>query len=41
MLQAVYAVEEESPDLFVGQQADVFIDVGDHTGTVTKTVVGN
>jgi hypothetical protein len=33
VLQVVYAVEGESPDLFVGQQVDVFIDVGDRTGT--------
>jgi HlyD family secretion protein len=29
VLQVVYAVEEDSPGMFVGQQVDVFIDTGD------------
>jgi multidrug efflux pump subunit AcrA (membrane-fusion protein) len=33
VLQVVYAVEGDATDLFVGQQVDVFIDVGDHAGT--------
>lgn len=33
VLQVVYAVEEESPDLFVGQQVDVFVDLDGSTAT--------
>ena len=32
VLQVVYAVEEDSPDLFVGQQVDVFVEVGNRAG---------
>lgn len=39
VLQVVYAVEEESPDLFVGQQVDVFVDLSGPTATAAEAAV--
>ena len=41
VLQVVYAVEEDSPQLFVGQQVDVFIEVGDRTETGSEARPGS
>jgi HlyD family secretion protein len=35
VLQVIYSVEGDPPDLFVGQQVDVFVDLGDRSATDT------
>ena len=39
VLQVVYAVEEDAPHLYVGQQVDVFVDVGDRIGAGAEASV--
>ena len=39
VLQVVYAVENDSPGLFVGQQVDVFVDLDGSTGSSDQAVV--
>jgi multidrug resistance efflux pump len=36
VLQVVYAVEEDSPGLFVGQQVDVYVDIDSSTEPIDK-----
>lgn len=38
VLQVVYAVEDDAPGLFVGQQVDVFVELDDVTATGDKAV---
>ncbi|MFM8635477.1 MAG: HlyD family secretion protein [Planctomycetia bacterium] len=38
VLQVVYAVDEDSPGLFVGQQVDVFVDLDDSTAAGAQPV---